>query len=282
MSSTPTSVPPAPTPPPRPAQAPKAGSARRFTTAKAVVALMIREMATRYGRSPGGYVWAILEPLGAILILSVGFSLMLRSPPLGNSFLLFYATGFLPFSLYQSLSNHVSRSIGFSRALLMYPAVTWVDAVLARFTLNALTELLVALLLLTGILAATDSRVMIDGVALIEAVLMSMLLGLGVGMFNCVIIGLVPVWKQFWSIISRPLFLVSGVIFLYDSLPKIGQEILWYNPLVHIIGRMREGIYPTYNADYVSVTYTCGFSLVLLFMGVLLMGRYHRTILNDS
>ena len=40
--------------------------ARRFRSARAVVALMLREMATTYGRSPGGYVWApgYWEPRG--------------------------------------------------------------------------------------------------------------------------------------------------------------------------------------------------------------------------
>ncbi|WP_260008654.1 hypothetical protein [Leisingera sp. M527] len=60
-------------------------------------------MSTRYGRTPGGYLWAILEPMAAILFLAIGFSLVIRSPSLG-SFLLFYATGFLPFNLYQSIS----------------------------------------------------------------------------------------------------------------------------------------------------------------------------------
>jgi capsular polysaccharide transport system permease protein len=255
---------------------------RRFAAVKSVMALMIREMATRYGRSPGGYVWAILEPMGAILILAIGFSIMLRSPPLGNSFILFYATGFLPFSLYQSLSNHVARSINFSRALLMYPAVTWVDAVLARFTLNALTEILVTVILLGALLSLTDTRVALDGGLLLQALVLAMAVGLGVGVMNCALIGLFPVWMQIWSILSRPLFLVSGVIFLFDDMPPVLQSILWYNPLTHVLGLMRAGIYPTYRADYVTLACPMIFALATLFVGVLLMGRYHREILNDG
>lgn len=255
---------------------------RRFAATKAVMALMIREMATRYGRSPGGYVWALLEPMGAILILAVGFSVMLKSPPLGTSFMLFYATGFLPFSLYQSLSNHVARSINFSRALLMYPAVTWVDAVLARFTLNALTEVLVTVILLGAMLAMIDTRVALEGAMLLQALVLAMALGLGVGVLNCALIGLFPVWMQIWSILSRPLFLVSGVIFLFDDMPRLVQSIMWYNPLTHVLGLMRAGIYPTYRADYVMLSYPLIFAMITLFFGMLLMGRYHREILNDG
>ena len=48
---------------------------------RTVLALMLREMATTYGRSAGGYLWAILDPVLGIALLSVLFSLALRHPP---------------------------------------------------------------------------------------------------------------------------------------------------------------------------------------------------------
>ncbi|MGH1413612.1 MAG: ABC transporter permease [Pelagimonas sp.] len=274
------SLTPAQTPPV--SRRPGHGTNRSFATSKSVMALMIREMATRYGRSPGGYVWALLEPMGAIMIMSIGFSVMLRSPPIGNSFTLFYATGFLPFALYQSISNAVARSIQFSRALLMYPAVTWVDAVLARFLLNALTGVLVTLCICGALLAVTDTRVALEGGPILRSFGLAMLLGIGVGVFNCALNGLFPIWMQVWSIFTRPLVLLSGVIFMVEDLPETVRDMLWYNPLVHITASMRDGFYPTYNPDYISATYCALFSLVCLFFGVVLMARYHRHILNNN
>ncbi|NKW78934.1 sugar ABC transporter permease, partial [Rhodobacteraceae bacterium R_SAG7] len=40
------------------------------------------------------------------------------------------------------------------------------------------------------------------------------------------------------------------------------------------------GIYPTYSADYLSHLYVTGVGLVLLTFGLILMGRYHRDVLN--
>ncbi|TDK50889.1 ABC transporter permease [Antarcticimicrobium luteum] len=261
---------------PPPAQA----GPRRFATLRTVFALILREMSTSYGRTPGGYAWAILEPLGAILVLSVGFSLVIRTPPLGTSFILFYATGYMPFDLYQTLANTIGKAINFSKPLLKYPAVTWLDAVLARFLLNSLTGILVTILLIAGILAVIDSRTVLNLPPAVEAMGLAMLLGLGVGMMNCAIMGLFPLWETIWSIITRPLFIASGVFFLYDTMPPLAQEILWYNPLLHITGLMRTGFYATYTASYVSHVYVLGVSLALLAMGLILMGRYHREILN--
>ena len=43
---------------------------------------------------------------------------------------------------------------------------------------------------------------------------------------------------------------------------------------------MRRVFYPTYAAAYVNLTYVLLISLTLLALGLVLMGRYHRVILN--
>jgi len=267
-------------PPAPPALPPTQSGPRRFATMRTVLALILREMSTRYGRTPGGYAWAILEPLGGILVLSLGFSLVMRAPALGTSFILFFATGFMPFNLYQSVSGSVAKAINFSKPLLQYPAVTWFDASLARFLVNSLTGIFITIILLTGILTVIDSPVVLELPSAVEAIILAIMLGAGVGMLNCAVMGLFPIWEMIWSIITRPLFIASGVFFLYETMPPFAQKILWYNPLIHIVGLMRTGFYPTYTASYVSPVYVLGVSLALLAMGLILMGRYHRDILN--
>lgn len=267
-------------PPAGPLPPPADANQRRFPTARTVMALILREMSTSYGRTPGGYIWAIVEPLAAILVLSIAFSLVMRKPSLGTTFILFYATGYLPFNMYQTVSRTVGRAISFSKPLLKYPAVTWVDAILARFLLNAATSLLVGILLLTGILVLTDSRATLDLGPILAAIFEAMLLGLAVGTLNCALIGLFPIWDVAWSIITRPLFLASGIFFLYDDMPPLAQDILWYNPLIHILGRMRSGVYAIYSPQYINGYYVFAASLILLTLGLILLGRYHREILN--
>lgn len=263
-----------------PAQLPTAGRARRFASLRTIAALVLREMSTRYGRTPGGYLWAILEPLAAILFLSLGFSLVMRTPSLGTSFLLFYATGYLPFGLYNNIGNTTARAVKFSKPLLKFPSVTWVDAVAARFLLNLLTGALVAMLLLTSILSVIDSRTVLDLPPTVMAMMLAAVLGLGIGTLNCVLMGLFPLWDVAWSVITKPLFLASGVIYIYEDLPPLAQDILWYNPLMHITGLMRTGFYPTYTAAYASPAYVLFVALILLALGLVLMGRFHRDILN--
>ena len=63
----------------------------------------------------------------------------------GTSFILFYATGTIPFRLYGSMTNAVAGSIAANRGLLAYPVVNPLDAVFAKFTLTFLTDFFVAI-----------------------------------------------------------------------------------------------------------------------------------------
>lgn len=242
---------------------------------------MLREMSTRYGRTPGGYIWALLEPVGWIVIMAVAFSLLMRNPPLGSSFVLFFAAGFVAFDMYNQIQGNVGRALRFSKALLAYPAVTWLDAILARLILNVLTASMVAYILLTAILYITETRTVLDIRPMVEAMFMAALLGLGVGTLNCVLMGFYPIWDRIWGVVTRPLFIASGIIFLYDDMPPMAKEILWYNPLIHITGMMRTGFYPMYNPQYISKAYVIYVSLILLILGLILLRRYHRDILNQ-
>ncbi|EKE44528.1 putative cell surface polysaccharide export ABC-2 transporter permease protein [Oceaniovalibus guishaninsula JLT2003] len=267
-------------PPLTPARATVTGKRPPAAIARTVTALVLREMSTRYGNKPGGYLWAIVEPLGMIAILALGFSLLLRTPPLGDSFLLFYATGFLPYTFFQGMSRTVGRSLRASRALLAYPVVHWIDTIIARIVLNTLTSLLVAYILLAGILGMTGAPVVIDMGPVLEAYAVAGLLGIGVGLVNCVLTGFFPIWDSVWGIITRPLFLASGVLVLYTALGPQAQAVLWWNPLIHVIGRMRSGFYSMYSPDYISMTYAMLVALPLIALGLVLLRRHHKRILE--
>ena len=247
---------------------------------RAIGALVLREMSARYGRTPGGYLWAVLEPLGMIIILSFAFSLLQRTPTLGTSFLLFKATGFMILQMFTVLGGQVGNSLSFSKPLLRYPRVTWGDAILARFLLNCLVVTTVTVLILTGIIIYDDVDVMLAWGPAFLAVGLAAALGFGIGSLNCFLFMRFPVWSQIWSILTRPLFIISGVIIIYEDMPPFAQSILWYNPLLHLTGLMRVAFYPMYRPDYISIQFVMLTILIPMALGLLLLRRYHRELLN--
>jgi capsular polysaccharide transport system permease protein len=247
-----------------------------------VAALFIREMSTTHGRNAFGYGWAVLEPVAGIALLSLVFSVAFRAPSLGTNFPLFYASGLLPFLAYVDVSQKVAQSMRFSRQLMFYPGVTFIDALLARFLLNAITQILVFMTLLTLIILLFDLKVILDIPSLALGMGLALWLGLGVGTLNCYLLSSFPPWERAWAIVNRPLFIVSAVLFIFDSIPQPYQDWLWFNPLIHSIGLVRSGIYATYDASYASPGYVLAFGTVPLAIGLLFLRRHHRTIVDNG
>ena len=154
-------------------------TAGTLVQARVLFALLMREMTTRFGRSAAGYLWALIEPVGFIALLSLAFSQIAHSPPIGRSFPLFYATGYIAFSFYNDIAALTGRAVLVNRPLLNYPAVTALDTVLARFLLQSLTGLAVAAVVFSGILAVFADQVRLQPVPLITAFALAGLLGLG-------------------------------------------------------------------------------------------------------
>ena len=254
----------------------------RFQTLRTIVALILREMASTYGRNPGGYVWAILQPMGTLIVLSVGFSLLLRAPSLGTNFMMFYATGMLPFQFYGEMAQKSARALNYSRSLLAYPRMTWIDAVISRSVLAVLTQAAVLCVVMTGIIQFYDLHPTIDVIPMLHAVAIAALLGIGVGLNNAVLFGLFPVWKTIWQIVTRPLFLASAVLYIVEDLPVSVQTIMVWNPLAHVTGLGREAFYSTYDPSYVSLRYCYGLALVLVLSGLVFMRAKHADAMEDE
>jgi capsular polysaccharide transport system permease protein len=236
-------------------------------------ALIVREMTTRYGNKFGGYMWAVLDPVLTIGILTTVISAVAKLPPLGRSFTLFFATGYAAFYMYRSTAEQCGGAVEANRALLNYPVVRPFDAILGRIFLQIATLFVVNMLLFGGIFLFVPFNGVEVG-PIILASIIAITLGAGVGSANIVWFHLSSTYQQIWGIINRPAFIVSGVFFLPETLPNPFRDILMWNPLVHIVGLFRTGFYPTYRADYVDMPYLVGLSIFSIAFGFMLVWMF--------
>jgi len=250
--------------------------------ARVISALMIREMITRYGRSWGGYLWAVAEPIGTIALLSLVISQFLRTPPLGTSFVIFYTSGFLSFYFFQSVSQNVSIAVTVNRALMRFPAVSPLDAVLARAILQLMTMVVVTVVILVAVSLIIDQRMTLDPTYYMIACLVSAILGLGIGTLNVVLFAFIPFYRNVWAIVSRPLFLVSGIFYTVESMPDLVQTLLILNPLVHVTGLAHIAFYPTYDGAFVNIAYPLGLGVGTFLLGGALILRHRSYIIENS
>lgn len=239
-----------------------------MTHIRVVGALLIREMSTRFGSKPGGYLWALIDPAGHIVFLSLIFMAITHTPALGTSFPLFFATGYLSFQFYAAMAGFLNGAIKANRTLLSYPNVAPIDTIVARYILQVGTTALVSLCVLGAIGLTLRQPLHLHWPSIIEAAFAATLLGLGVGLFNNVAALRFPLYEQIFNIVNRPMFLISGVFFLPDALPLPARDIVLLNPLVHVVMLFRKGFYPEYRAAGLDMFYLYCVVFSFLFVGL--------------
>ncbi|MCA1439320.1 ABC transporter permease [Ensifer sp. IC4062] len=248
---------------------------------RVTAALIVREMSTRYGSKPGGYLWAIFDPVAHVAMMTVIFQAFARMPALGLSFPLFFASGYLPFTFYQRMSSFMAGTMQANKTLLSYPVVSPFDAIISRFILQFMTDALVSFLIFLLIMELGGVTQPMNIAGMIEAAGAAAVLGLGMGTINIVMFARFPIYEQIFGIINRPLFMISGVFFLPETLPNPFRDVIFYNPLVHIIMWFRSAVYAEYRADGLDKGYVIEFALVCFVVSLVLLTTSMREIRED-
>jgi len=249
--------------------------------ARVIGALILRETCARFGRAFGGYAWALAEPVGGIVLLSLAFALIAPKPPLGSSFMLFYASGIIPFMMYNSITTALLGALAANRGLLSYPAVRPQDVLFARAVLEGMTQATVAAAILVPLALMLPHRPEIDADRIALSLSLGFALGLGAGTLNAALAGFFATWRQVWSVLNRPLFVVSGILFTARGLPPGLARIVSWNPITHVIECMREGLYGPDPLGFVAAGYVLAVAAALFLAGAGLIVIHGRKMLQN-
>ena len=236
---------------------------------RVIFALILREARVRHGRSRFGYAWAIIEPAALIVLLTTLFS-QLRTGPGGSvDFATFFATGVLPFQMFRSTSQYVSMSMEANRPLFNYLPVKPIDAVIARTVLELCTMLVVMVLVYSFQVFAFGAVPPQDygGLLLVFSVIAVMSFGAGL----CLAVGrrFMAALPSVYAVVMGAAFFLSCVFYSLSAVPTHLRDILWLNPLVHLVEGFRAAYLGGYRIPDVDLIYPFVFGVTLIFLGLL-------------
>ncbi|WP_051949251.1 ABC transporter permease [Methylosinus sp. PW1] len=249
-----------------------------FARQRAVImALMLRNIRTRYFGHGLGYLVAIAWPLVHTLIIIGIFSLNGRIAPIGESTTLFVATGAVPFQAQSYLSTFMMTSVLSSRPLFAFPEVKVMDALLASIVLEVLSSSAVVLILIVIGVAFGENLMPRDLEQAASAYGAAILLGVGLGFFNGILALIIPIWAMLFAVFRILLWIASGTVFLPDNLPEPYRTIQSYNPIAQSIEWMRYAYYDSVGAGFLDRAYVVKFGIVAIFVSLLVerMTRGH-------
>ncbi|MGV6816491.1 MAG: ABC transporter permease [Thiotrichales bacterium] len=232
-----------------------------------IMALMLRELKTRFGSYRLSYFWALFEPISHILILALIFGFVLGRTLPGINYPLFLTTGIMPWLLFSNMITRGMAAVDANRALFNYRQLKPFDTIIARMVLEAIIILTAyAILLLIAWWVGIDFAIH-EPLRLILSLVLLFLVAFGLVLPLCYINTLYPEIGKVIPLLMRPLYFVSGIFFSISTIPQQYHAYLTWNPVLHAVELSRSAIFPGYPHDEASVMYLTAIAIILIAVG---------------
>ncbi len=236
-----------------------------------IFALFVREIRTGFNDRLG-LAWAVFQPLSFIFMLSYIRGRMDGGLSHGIPTFEFMMYGMLLVQLFLDSFMNVSNSLQKNKALFAFRQVQPISSAIAVGSFYFLVKLAVFLLIFVIMYFLGMDFEVNDPLYLMLNILGLWIIGFSVGLLFAIGQCYVSELGKLKTVISRPLFFISGVFFSMQDIPKEYWPYLDWNPILHAIELSRHAAYKTYPTDGVSEFYLFSSALVLLFFA---LATYH-------
>ncbi len=236
-------------------------------------ALALKELRVRYKRSVLGFIWALLNPLLMMLVLTVVFSGLMRfSLPHYSIFLL---SMLLPWTFFsQTLAYSVESVVGNGELLkkVQVAEVVFPVAALVSNIINFLLSIIPLLLLIVAMRFPLHWTWIYLPVPMLGLFLFT----LGVAFFFATVNVFYRDVSHIIQIILQLWFYLSPIIYSLDFVPARYRWFFRLNPLLYMLNGFRLSIYYGLLPSLPSVGLSLGFGVVALFVGLAIFRRYEK------
>lgn len=234
-------------------------------------ALMMREMATRYGRRGLGFLWVVGEPL----IFCFGVVLMWTLIRSHNSHGLavgpFIMTGYMCLLLLRHSINFSLSAVGANLGLLYHRVLTPLHFYLARSILELAGATAAFIIVYLTLMLFHQVEAPRDWLLLYSGWFLMWLMAMGTGFIFSGLATRFELMERVVPLLSYGMIPLSGVFFMVDWLPEhIRQQYLWV-PFPNAIEMVRGGVFGEFVPTHFRPAYALASALLLVLIGLLLI-----------
>lgn len=238
-------------------------------------ALFLREAIGRVSGGRWDWLWLLLEPVAQLALLLAVISAIRGQAAAGYEYAPFLAIGVLAYNLFKNTALRSMAAISANRALFTYRQVKPVDVVLVRAFLEGVIQILVSIVLLTGMSLVGFDSLPHDPLQMSVAIVLLWVFGMGLALMLAVGDTLVAEFGRLARLAFVPLFFLSGVFFSLAMVPPRIREWLLLNPIVHGLESLRAAFLLHYHpVEGVNIGYLAAFAFASFFLGLALQIRF--------
>jgi capsular polysaccharide transport system permease protein len=227
-----------------------------------LLALTIRNWSARIGKSPLEVIWIILEPCMHLIFYLVVIGLVPRRPPVGESFALFFASGILLYFLYQRVFFRISITMNF-QPLQVLQRITFVHILCSCLIIEVILWICNLAVLAIVVELVGQSLGIANPLTVGYALGLALLLATAWGAFSGFMLAFLPFWSKVTNFLNRCIYFSCGIFFLPDHTVPFIRDVIYWNPLLHIIELARTGIYFGYTSTTIDLWVPYTYALVL-------------------
>jgi len=242
--------------------------------------LVWRDIKVRYKQTAIGATWAILQPLGTMMIFTLVFSYLVKIPSEGVPYPIFVYAALLPWTYFSQAIGRCASSVLVDACLVTkvyFPRlIIPLASVIAPFV-----DFCWSFLVLLGMMAWYGIGPTWSLLATPAFLLLALLTALGVGLWFSALnvryrdVGhVVPFLIQIWMFASPVAYPVSLV-------PEKWRLLYSLNPMVGVIEGFRWGILGNAAPDFGVLAISSVMVLALLVGGIVFFNRVEKTFADD-
>jgi capsular polysaccharide transport system permease protein len=237
-----------------------------------IFALFAREIRTGFSDKLG-ISWSVLSPIAFILVLSFIRGRMDGGATHTVPTFVFMAYGLMLIQMFLQTFQSCSSAIKKNKSLFAFRQVQPISAVLA----SGLFEVLVKIFVFIGIyifMYFMRIEIVVDNpLLLIAAFVQVWILALILGLLFGILSLYVPELSKIQSLLTRPLFFISGTFFSLQDIPREYWWLLDWNPILHAIELSRYAAYTSYQDQGVSFGFL---NIVVLCLSFVSLSIYYN------
>lgn len=234
------------------------------------LAVMLRDMRSRFFGNWIGYIFLIGWPIGHIGILLLINSLRGRPYFYGQDLILYLTVGFLPLFNVIYMSRQTVIAMVLNISLFSFPIVKPLDLLVGHAALEVINAFLVSIIVFAVLSILGIDFYPRHPMEALFAFFASIYLGIGLAVLNGVIVFLFRPWVTGYALVAIILYISSGAIIDVEGLPDRIVTILEINPVLHLVIWMRGAYFDGYGANVLSREYPLLFATFAILIGLFL------------
>lgn len=233
-------------------------------------ALILREMATRYGRRGGGFLWVVGEPLIFCFGVIVMWMLIGRGHE-GVAVAPFVMSGYMCLLLLRHAISFSSSAVSSNLGLLYHRHLAPLHFYLARMILELAGSTAAFIVVYLVLLLSNQVSLPFDLLSIYSGWLLMWVMAMGTGFILSGCAMRSEIVERFVPIVSYAMIPLSGVFFMIDWLPEAVREKYLWIPFPNAVEMIRHGVFGESVVTHFRPAYAVASAFVMLLLGLLLI-----------